>query len=162
MNRPHIHQHEDWVPVFMVISSIVRSQTQQMRSAFSNMEVRQSVDCHIASEMNPTHMKERARGDDKQYITVMSQWAPWRLNSPASRVLAQPFVEAHIKENIKAPPCHWTFWGNPPVTGGFSSQRPVTRIMFPFADVIMTKAKYNHAYTVCDMFYNPIILALTH
>ena len=27
--------------------------------------------------------------------------------------------------------------GNPPVTGGFPSQRPVTRKMFPFDDVIM-------------------------
>ena len=32
--------------------------------------------------------------------------------------------------------------GNPPVTGGFPSQRPVTRKMYPFDDVIMFPAIY--------------------
>ena len=36
----------------------------------------------------------------------------WRLNSPASRLFAQPFVQAQIKENIKAPR-HWPLWGEP-------------------------------------------------
>ena len=35
---------------------------------------------------------------------------------------AEPFVQAQIKENIKAPR-HWPLWGNPPVIGGFPSQR---------------------------------------
>ena len=43
-------------------------------------------------------------------ITVTSQWARWRLKSPASRLFAQPFVQAQIKENIKAPR-HWPLWG---------------------------------------------------
>ena len=45
----------------------------------------------------------------KEYhsITVTSQWARWRLKSPASRLL---FVQAQIKENIKAPR-HWPLWG---------------------------------------------------
>ena len=34
----------------------------------------------------------------------------WRPNSPASRLFAQSFVEAQIKENIKAPR-HWPLWG---------------------------------------------------
>ena len=41
--------------------------------------------------------------------TVVSQWAPWRVKSSASRLFAQPFVKVHIKENIKAPR-HWRLW----------------------------------------------------
>ena len=51
----------------------------------------------------------RGRSVDTQYAsltthfnTMSSQWAPWRLKSPASPVFAQPFVQAHIKENTKA------------------------------------------------------------
>ena len=40
------------------------------------------------------------------YITVTSHWARWRLKSPASRWFTQPFFQAQIKENIKAPR-HW-------------------------------------------------------
>ena len=64
-------------------------------------------------------------------------WARWRLKSPASRWFAQPFVQAQVEENIKAP-LHWSFlrlirrWPvNSPHKG------PVTRKMFPFNDVIM-------------------------
>ena len=35
-------------------------------------------------------------------IMVTSQWAPWLLKSPASRLFAQPFVQAHIIENTIA------------------------------------------------------------
>ena len=35
-------------------------------------------------------------------ITVTSQCVPWRLRSPGSQLFAQPFVQAHIKENVKA------------------------------------------------------------
>ena len=44
------------------------------------------------------------------FITVTSYWARWRLKSPASRLLIQPFVQAQIKENIKAPR-HLPLWG---------------------------------------------------
>ena len=48
----------------------------------------------------------------------------WRLKSPAKALFVQPFVHAHIKENIKALH-HWPKWwqskGNPPVSG-FPSQ----------------------------------------
>ena len=37
-------------------------------------------------------------------------WAQWRLESPASRIFTQPFIQAQIKENIK-PPRHWSLWG---------------------------------------------------
>ena len=43
-------------------------------------------------------------------ITVTSYSAPWRLQSPASRLFTQPCAQAQIKENIK-PPCYWPFWG---------------------------------------------------
>ena len=49
-------------------------------------------------------------------ITVTSQWAHWRLKSPASWLFPQPFVQAQIKENIKAPrhwPLWWEFTGHP-------------------------------------------------
>ena len=44
------------------------------------------------------------------------------LKSPATLLSLKLFVQAHIRENIKAPR-HWPLWGNQPVTGGISSQR---------------------------------------
>ena len=38
---------------------------------------------------------------------IMSRW---RLKTPVSRLFAQPFIRAHIKENIKALR-HWLLWG---------------------------------------------------
>ena len=70
------------------------------------------------------------------HITVSSNRARWRPNSPASRVFARPFVQAQIKDNTKATR-HWPLWGNLPVTGGFPSTGPVTRKLFLFDDVIM-------------------------
>ena len=43
-------------------------------------------------------------------ITVTSQWVQWRLKSSASRLFTQPFIQAQIKESIKAPR-HWPLWG---------------------------------------------------
>ena len=34
----------------------------------------------------------------------------WRLKSPASPLFTQPFIQAQMKENIKAPR-HWPLWG---------------------------------------------------
>ena len=44
------------------------------------------------------------------FSTMTSQWPPWRLKSPASRLFTQLFIRAHIKENIKAPR-HWPLCG---------------------------------------------------
>ena len=44
------------------------------------------------------------------FITMTSKWARWRLKSPVSRLFTQPFIQAQIKENIKAPR-HWPLWG---------------------------------------------------
>ena len=41
------------------------------------------------------------------------------LKSPASRLFTQPFIQAQIKENIKAPR-HWPLWGE--FTGEFPAQ----------------------------------------
>ena len=44
------------------------------------------------------------------HITLTSQWARWRLKSPASRLFTQLFIQVQIKENVKAPH-HWTLCG---------------------------------------------------
>ena len=44
-------------------------------------------------------------------FTVFQHWfSLWRLKSPVSRLFTQPFIQAQIKENIKAQ-CHWPLWG---------------------------------------------------
>ena len=55
-------------------------------------------------------------------ITMVSQWAPWRLKSPASWLFAQLFDQVQIKENIRLRVtglCE----GNTPMIGGFPSLR---------------------------------------
>ena len=42
-------------------------------------------------------------------ITMTSLWARWHLKTPASRLFAQTFVQAQIKENIKSPR-YWPLW----------------------------------------------------
>ena len=60
----------------------------------------------------------------------------WRLKSPASALFTRPFIQAQIKESIKAPR-QW------PLCGEFTGDRRipdkelVTRKMSPFDDVIM-------------------------
>ena len=59
----------------------------------------------------------------------------WRLKSLASRLFTQAFIQAQMKENIKAPR-HWPLWGE--FTGDLWIHKgSVTRKMFPFDDVIM-------------------------
>ena len=43
-------------------------------------------------------------------IAMTSYWVRLRLKTPASRMFAQPLIQAQIKENIKAPR-HWPLWG---------------------------------------------------
>ena len=47
---------------------------------------------------------------------MTSKCVRWRLKSPESRLFTQPFVQAQITENIKAPR-HWPLWG------GFTGDR---------------------------------------
>ena len=56
---------------------------------------------------------------------VTSWWARWRLKSPASRLFAQPFVQAQTKALL-----HWPLWGE-------STRRAFIADKFPFDDVIM-------------------------
>ena len=56
----------------------------------------------------------------KIHITMTPLWARWRLKSPASRLFAQPFIQAQIKENIKAPR-HW------PLCAEFTGDRWIPR-----------------------------------
>ena len=52
----------------------------------------------------------------------MTSWWAWlRLKSPASRLFTQPFIQAEIKENIKAPR-HWPLCGDFTGTGEFPAQ----------------------------------------
>ena len=60
----------------------------------------------------------------------------WGLNSPASWLFDQPFVQAKIKENIKVPR-HWPLWGNSSVAGEVPAKGPATRKTLPFDDVMM-------------------------
>ena len=71
---------------------------------------------------------------DEHYIDVIKQ--RWRLKSPASWLFIQSFIQAQIKENIKAPR-HWPMWGNSPGPVNSPHKGPVTRKMFPFDDVFM-------------------------
>ena len=61
--------------------------------------------------------------------TVTSWWAGWRFKLPAPRLFTQPFVQAQIKETLKAPR-HWPLWRE--FTGDRWIPGPVTRKMFPF------------------------------
>ena len=51
---------------------------------------------------------------------MTSQWPRWHLKSPASRLFTQSFIQAQIKENIKAPR-HW------PLCGEFTGDRWIPR-----------------------------------
>ena len=57
--------------------------------------------------------------------------------SPASRWFAPPFIQAQIKENIKAPR-HWPFWGESTVNRWILlTKGPLTWKALPFDDVII-------------------------
>ena len=51
---------------------------------------------------------------------MMWWWTRWRLKSPASRLFTEPFIQAQMKENIKAPR-HW------PLCGEFTGELPAQR-----------------------------------
>ena len=60
-----------------------------------------------------------------------------RLKSPASRLFAQPFVHAQIKENIKAPR-YWPLWGESTADRWIPlTKDQLSGKSFPFDDVIM-------------------------
>ena len=53
---------------------------------------------------------------------MTSWWVRWRLKSPASRLFTQAFIQAQIKENIKALR-HWPLCGEFTGAGEFPAQR---------------------------------------
>ena len=55
-------------------------------------------------------------------ITMTSQWARWRLKSPASRLFTQPFIQAQVKKNIRKLRVTDLCEGNSPVAGEFPAQ----------------------------------------
>ena len=83
----------------------------------------------FATCIQPKHCIQWSPNSPNVFITVTSEWAWWRLKSPASRLFTEQVIQVEIKENIKVPR-HWPF-----VRG--SHKWPVTRKMFPFDDVIM-------------------------
>ena len=56
-------------------------------------------------------------------------------------VVYSSFIQAQIKVNIKAPR-HWPLCGEFTGGRGIPAKRPVTRKMFPFDDVIMTRIHF--------------------
>ena len=69
-------------------------------------------------------------------ITMTSYRARWYLQSPGSRLFTQAVVRAQIKEASKLRITGFCE-GKSPVVVEFPAKGPVTRIMFPFDDVIM-------------------------
>ena len=82
----------------------------------------------------------------------------WRLD-----LFTQPFVQAEIKEDIRAPR-HWPLWGNSPVTSEFPSQRVSNaEKVFTWWHRMETRAGEN-AYSIIRVFidfftcYNLILM----
>ena len=73
------------------------------------------------------------------FIIVTSQWAPWRLKSSASRVFASPCVQAHITKKDQNSASLTFVGGNHRWPVDSHHKGPVTREMFPFDDVIMSR-----------------------
>ena len=65
----------------------------------------------------------------------MTQWASWRLQSPATRRFIQLFAQANTRENFKVSVAG-PLWAES--IGGFLLQGPVTRKAYLWRDVIMS------------------------
>ena len=100
------------------------------------------------------------------YITVMSLWARWRLKSSATLLFAQPFIQAQIKENTRAPH-HSPLWWEP--TGHWWISLTTGRERgkcFHLMTSSWSTTKQNSAWPCayffgCSVFrYNPPILAV--
>ena len=84
-------------------------------------------------------------------LTVASWSARCRLKSPVSWLFAQLFVKAQTKKKHQSSASLAFVMGN----GKFPSQGPVTRKMFPLADVIMvTHQCPSSAFSPCRFFMN--------
>ena len=72
------------------------------------------VNDYLGDSHGNTSVIRTAHQEDVVYffhaLCVTSQWPLWYLKSPASRLLAQTFVQVHMNENIKDPR-FWPFVG---------------------------------------------------
>ena len=102
-------------------------------------------------------------------ITVASQWARWRLKSPASILFVEPCFEARIKENLKAPR-DWPLWGEFPaqmasnaekcfhlMTTSWSRHNIFSAISFNFSPL-----KASTTFPGWYMIWNSLCLLLRH
>ena len=64
----------------------------------------------LHTRVRSQYSQDILHGPNHDFITVKSWLGRWRLKTPASWLFIQPFVEAQIKENIKAP-YSWSFLG---------------------------------------------------
>ena len=71
-------------------------------------------------------------------ITVMSWWARWRLNSPASQLYTQLFIQGADQRKHQSSASLAFVRGIHRWPVNSSHKGPVTRKMFPFDDVIMS------------------------
>ena len=82
-------------------------------------------------------------------ITLTSYWVRWPLKSTASRLFTQPFIQATIKEIIKAPR-HW------PLCGEFTHDRWIPRTRASNVENLMTSSCYcNIAF--CASILSPLV-----
>ena len=89
------------------------------------------------------------------FITITSLWTRWRLKSPASPLVSQLFIQAHIKEKPKLRVTGLLRGINRrPVNS--SHKGPVPRKTFLFHDVIMfyTNCFASGTYRKCFLFAN--------
>ena len=90
-------------------------------------------------------------------ITMTSRWAQRRLKSTLSCLFAQPFVQAQIKEIIKAPR-HWPMWGEPtgdrwiPLTKG-QKRRKCFHLMTSLWCMCIT------SYQKCTQYYSALFFS---
>ena len=79
---------------------------------YTQSQILQSEDLILKTDIR-TPRSEHLSNIWIRYVTMTSWWVRLRLKSPAPRLFTQPFIQAQIKENIKAP-CHWPLWGEFP------------------------------------------------
>ena len=84
-------------------------------------------------------------------IKMASQWAQWRLKSPASRLFTEPFIQGADQRKHQSSASLAFVRGIYRLSVNFPHKRPVTRKIFLFDDVIMgretvlslTRGSYN-------------------
>ena len=96
-----------------------------LRTIRTESDIDRRVQCKIFSADST---KMNLVGCTECCSAVTSWQARWRLKPPASPLFIQMFVQAQIKENIKAPR-HWPLWGE------FTVDRNAEK--FPFDDIIL-------------------------